>query len=69
MLKQVQCVNFCSEDGKVKIYCDNDTPLGNLHDFLMQVKGNIVERMVEAQKQEQAVADSQKEFTQECCPE
>ena len=46
----MQC--FESECGKAKIYVENDMPLGVFHDFLMLIKGNMIDRMVQAQKQE-----------------
>jgi len=57
--KATQC--FESPCGKSRIYVDNDMPLGVFHDFLMMIKGSMVERMVQAQKQEQAIADAHKE--------
>lgn len=56
-MKQDQIVRFKSEDGKSLILCDADTSLGALHDFLMAVKGNVVERISEAQKQEKEAAE------------
>ena len=35
-MKQENCVKFVSKDGKVIVYCDADTPLGILHDHLME---------------------------------
>ena len=61
MLKQVQVVSFVSENGKIKVYADTDTALGEIHDFLMMLKGNIVDRMVKAQKEEQEFAEAQKQ--------
>ena len=61
-MKQCQVVKFASEDGKVTVLTDTDTPLGNLHDFLMLLKGHIVDRMIAAQKEEQAHADAQKQI-------
>ncbi len=56
MTKQVPAAQFISEDKKISLYCDSDTSLGLLHDFLMDVKGNIVDRMIKAQKEEEAAA-------------
>ncbi len=61
MLEQKNTVTFASADKKQSYTCDNDTPLGNIHDFLMYLKGMIVEKMVEAQKQEQAAAEAMKQ--------
>jgi len=51
-MKPENVVRFVSEDKKVSLYCDADTALGALHDFLMLVKGDVVGRIQEAQKQE-----------------
>ena len=51
-MKPENVVRFLSEDKKVSLYCDADTALGALHDFLMLVKGDVVGRIQEAQKQE-----------------
>jgi len=56
-MKQTGMQAFKSEDGKFTILCDNDSNLGNLHDFLLSVKGHVVDLIVSAQKQEaEAVA-------------
>jgi len=51
-MKPENVVRFVSEDKKVSLLCDANTPLGSLHDFLMLVKGDVVGRIQEAQKQE-----------------
>lgn len=56
MQKQVQ--EFLSSCGKAKIYVENEMPIGIFHDFLMQIKGLMVERMVQAQKQQEAEAEA-----------
>ncbi len=38
--------------GKAKIYVETDMAIGIFHDFLMHVKGVMVERMIEAHKQQ-----------------
>ena len=57
MLKQVPTQRFESECKKAVIFVENDMPLGSFHDFLMFVKGHMVDLMVKAQKEEQAVSD------------
>jgi len=59
-MKQENTVRFVSDDEKIVVSCTADTPLGELHDFLLQLKGNIVERISAAQAQEQAAADEVK---------
>lgn len=52
--------SFESTCGKSKIFVENDMPIGIFHDFLMEIKGLMVERMVAAHKEQQAVIDAQK---------
>jgi len=59
-MKQENVIKITSEDKKITIYCDADTPLGGLHDFLLLLKGNIVDRISAAQKEEQEVSDKLK---------
>ena len=68
-MKQNGCAAFKSEDGKIQLICDNDTALGKLHDFLMMAKGEIVDRMVKAQKEENAVSEEQKDKDKEENPD
>jgi len=64
-MKQEAAAKFRSEDGKILLICDSTTALGDLHDFLMAAKGDIVERMVKAQKDEEQAAEIHKEQTEE----
>lgn len=48
--KSTQC--FESDCGKAKIYVEHDTPIGVFHDFLMIVKGKMLDIMTEAHKKE-----------------
>lgn len=41
---------------KYTLTCDTDSPLGCLHDALMQMKGWCVDRMIANQKQEEETA-------------
>lgn len=63
-MEQQNSVKFASEDKKVIVYVDADTPLGILHDHLMKLKGYCVDRMVEAQKQEEEIAKKVMEESQ-----
>lgn len=49
-MKQISQVKFESSDKKSVLHCDTDVALGELHDFLMALKGEIVDRMVKAHK-------------------
>lgn len=60
-MHQQSMQRFQSENGKIQLICQSDTALGDLHDFLMAIKGDIVERMVKAQKNEEEIAQKQKE--------
>lgn len=60
MLKQRSILEVKIADKTYELHCDNDSPLGCLHDALMQMKGWAVSRMVEAQKEENAAAEAQK---------
>lgn len=55
---------FESPCGKAKIYVENDLAIGVFHDFLMHMKGLMVDRMVEAHKQQIAEMSQQKEIDQ-----
>lgn len=59
-MEQTPTQTFKSDCGKSQIIVDNDCPLGNFHDFLLAVKGHVVEMMVAAQKQEQDVTEAKK---------
>lgn len=45
-----------SECGKCIILVENDMPIGNFHDFLLSIKGHMVDKMVSAQKQEEEIS-------------
>lgn len=60
MLKQSSILSVVIDDKSYQLICDSDSPLGSLHDALMQMKGWSVDRMIKAQKEEQAFADEQK---------
>ncbi len=57
-----------SECGKASLYIENNMSLGALHDFLLLNKGNVVDMMVSAQKQEEAVSEAHKAHSS-CCEE
>jgi hypothetical protein len=58
-MKQESQVSFSNENKTINLFCDNKTPLGLLHDFLMSIKGEIVDRMVKAHQEEQKAAQDQ----------
>lgn len=60
MIKTQTALQVVKNERTYTLYCASDSPLGELHDVLMEMKGYCVERMISAQKEEQANADQQK---------
>ncbi len=58
MQKAVQC--FESECKRAKIFVENEMPIGVFHDFLMAIKGLMVDRMVAAHQEQIAQAEAAK---------
>jgi hypothetical protein len=56
---------FQSDCGKAKVFVESDMPIGSFHDFLMLLKGIMVDRMVNAHKEQEEFAKSQKELEDE----
>lgn len=48
-------------DRVYQLSCDPSSPLGELHDVLMELKGHCVERMIAAQKEENERMEKQKQ--------
>jgi len=42
--------------------CDPSSPLGEVHDVLMEIKGEVVSRMIANQKKEEELSQKQKEL-------
>lgn len=57
MIKQKTSLEVILEGKNYQLICDSDSPLGCLHDALMQMKGWTVERMIKAQREEEAHAN------------
>ena len=57
-MKQIGTQKFVSDDNKFIIICENDLSLGVIHDYLLQMKGTVVEMITNAQKQEQEATDA-----------
>lgn len=51
-MKQNAMQQFKSECGRVFISVENEMPIGIFHDFLTEIKGLMVERMVVAHKEQ-----------------
>jgi hypothetical protein len=55
-MNQKPTTKFASACGKVNIFVENDMPIGIFHDFLMEIKGLMVDRMVIAHQEQAAQA-------------
>lgn len=62
---QTPAQKFTSECGKASMYVENDMPIGILHDFLMFLKGLMVDKMVAAHQEQTSVAEAQKQIAQD----
>jgi hypothetical protein len=60
-MKFEQAIKIASEDKKIVMYVDAGTTYGELHDYLMFVKGTVVEKLNEAHKREMEVTKKVKE--------
>lgn len=65
MIKQKTVLEVEVSGRIFQLICDSDSPLGNLHDALMMMKGYTVERMSEAHKQEHEAAEKIKSIETE----
>lgn len=59
---QKSVTEFISTCARAKIYVENDMPIGVFHDFLMELKGLMVDRMVSAHQEQLAQAEAAKEL-------
>lgn len=59
---QKPVTQFSSGCDRAKIYVDNEMPIGVFHDFLMAIKGLMVDRMVAAHQEQTAHAEAAKEL-------
>ena len=57
-MKQAAMQKVMSECGMIEVMFSNETSLGVLHDFLLELKGNVVDRMSAAQKEEVEANDA-----------
>jgi hypothetical protein len=51
-MKQTTTQLFESACGKAQVYVENEMPIGIFHDFLMELKGLMVNRMVVAHQEQ-----------------
>jgi hypothetical protein len=59
MIKQKTVLEVKIGERAYELFCAADSPLGELHDALLQMKGFCVEKMVIAHKQEKDAAEEQ----------
>lgn len=64
MIKQKTTLEVVLEGKTYQLLCDSDSPLGCLHDALMQMKGWTVDRMIKAQREEETSANEKIESIQ-----
>lgn len=51
-MNQKPVTQFTSPCSKARIYVENDMPIGVFHDFVMHIKGLMVDRMVAAHNEQ-----------------
>lgn len=59
-MKQEIAHIFTSDCGRISVSVDSNMPIGEFHDFLMQIKGLMVERMVKAHQEQIKEAEASK---------
>ncbi len=57
---QSQVQKFTSTCGKAVVFVENEMPIGEFHDFLMFLKGTMIERMVKIHKDEVEMTEEMK---------
>lgn len=65
MIKQKTILEVIIGERVYELSCSADSPLGELHDALMQMKGFCVDRMIAAHKEEKEQAERQKLLNEE----
>jgi len=68
-MKQIKSASFKSEDNKIILVCDADCSLGSIHDLLLHIKGDIVGRILDTQKQQEAEVEQIKDPKEEVVEE
>ncbi|HJZ04558.1 MAG TPA: hypothetical protein VJ327_01695 [Patescibacteria group bacterium] len=59
MIKQRTILEVKIGERLYELHCGADSPLGELHDALMRMKGFTVDRMISAHREEQEQAEKQ----------
>lgn len=65
-MKQITTQKFVSKCSRGSLYVENDMPLGELHDFLMLMKGMMVERMLTVHREELEASEIAKAEPEHC---
>lgn len=60
MIRTETVITVKIKERDYELHCASDSPLGELHDALMQMKGYCVERMISAQQEEMKIAEEMK---------
>ncbi len=55
-MKQNPVQKFVSSCERAVVFVENDMPIGVFHDFIMELKGLMVDRMVKAHQEQEAQA-------------
>ncbi len=66
MIKQRTILEWKIGERVYEFHCRPDSPLGEIHDALMQFKGMVVDKMIAEHKAEQQAAEEQKALDGEC---
>lgn len=74
-LMPMQCFKNDDPEHFIAVYFDQLTPAGKVHDFLMNVKGHVVQRMIEGHQEHmmqaqaiKALEQQQEQPKEECQP-
>lgn len=60
MIKPVAVLELVIGERSYQLQCHSNSPLGELHDALMQMKGYVVERMQKAHAEEHQISEAKK---------
>ena len=61
-MKQIGAQTFESECGRARLTVENEMPVGQIHDFVMMLKGHMVDLMKKVHEEEKKAAEKIKEI-------
>ncbi len=61
MTQQKSVQLFESDCKRAKAVVENDMPIGAFHDFLVSIKGQMIDRMIKQQKEDEEISKQMKE--------